>query len=281
MIVTGTTDGVKQAHPHDILGPFLSERPIAIHPALSRALGSLDLAVIVQTVIESQSASDLGVAWIKDEELSTLTTIGIVALPGLRARLRAMGILEENTIPEFRSLRVDAALVAALVAGEIDGEVLPAPLDGPPSPTPPSPPLSPPPSPSQPSETPSAMGQRVPDPDPMERRRPAMIPEEYAPSDRAIKTVLGYPSITAEDVARETVAFVNHHRSKGTKFVDFDAAFRKWMQNTARFRERDGTPTATGTTVIRGSKPMSADRRRELERRAARGDTEARRELGR
>lgn len=273
----------------EILGPFLSERPIVVFPALSRALGSLDLAALVQRIVDAQTLSGRGSAFIFDTELSVDTTIPVVALPGLRGQLRAMGVLyeEENDATGMTSARIDLSVVAALIVDE-----LPVPRVSPevpdrslPSDSPP--PLTPltPSSPSNPKAlTPlvcSPSGEEPPKREP--RQRPTLVPEDFQPTDRTKEIVVGYPLIVAGDVPPEVPRFVNHHRAKGTKYVDWQAAFRTWMANASKWRV-EAEPKISlkeGATVITGTKRMSADRRRELEYRAGRGDKEAKRELGR
>lgn len=55
--------------------------------------------------------------------------------------------------------------------------------------------------------------------------------------------------IRTDVLADQTERFLDHHRSKGSKFIDWTAAWRTWMKNATRF-----TPEilATTTTVDRG-----------------------------
>jgi hypothetical protein len=51
--------------------------------------------------------------------------------------------------------------------------------------------------------------------------------------DDAIKFADKYPKLSIED---EVEKFQDYHRAKGSKFVDWDAAFRNWCRNAEKFR---------------------------------------------
>lgn len=59
------------------------------------------------------------------------------------------------------------------------------------------------------------------------------VPEDYRPSDKAVEwQKANHPNV---NVADETERFINHHRAKGSKFVDLDAAWRNWIKNAVKF----------------------------------------------
>lgn len=60
------------------------------------------------------------------------------------------------------------------------------------------------------------------------------------------------------DIDYETPRFLDHHRAKGTLFVDWTAAWRTWMTNARKFAERDGR-TARGrqTGSTQGYDPLN------------------------
>jgi hypothetical protein len=66
---------------------------------------------------------------------------------------------------------------------------------------------------------------------------PSARPEAWTPSDAHFERgrTLGFDETDVENMAE---AFTAHHDSKGSRFVDWDAAFRTWLQNQARF-DRD------------------------------------------
>ena len=65
--------------------------------------------------------------------------------------------------------------------------------------------------------------------------RAVAMPAEWAPrSDE-----LALAKTLAVDPVREAAAFRDHHSAKGTRFVDWNAAFRTWLRNAVRF-ERAG-----------------------------------------
>lgn len=47
------------------------------------------------------------------------------------------------------------------------------------------------------------------------------------------------------DLDSETETFLNHHRAKGTKFKDWRAAWRTWMNNTKKWGGAPAKPTGT------------------------------------
>ena len=65
------------------------------------------------------------------------------------------------------------------------------------------------------------------------RKRATTIPEDFQPSIKALEWQrTNHPAV---DVADETERFINHHRAKGSKFVDLDAAWRNWIKNAVKF----------------------------------------------
>lgn len=86
------------------------------------------------------------------------------------------------------------------------------------------------------------------------RKRATTIPEDFEPSGKALEWQREkYPTV---NVADETERFINHHRAKGSKFVDHDAAWRNWIKNADRFAaEKPRQLHAVGA----GSAPAASD----------------------
>lgn len=64
------------------------------------------------------------------------------------------------------------------------------------------------------------------------KARKSPIPPGFVPSERARAwAVANLPPI---DLKAETLMFRDHHASKGTLFIDHDAAWRTWMRRAAR-----------------------------------------------
>ena len=81
------------------------------------------------------------------------------------------------------------------------------------------------------------------------------------PADWLLTKALGEWAVaegfTADEVRAEASKFETHHRAKGSKFKDWDLAFKKWIGNAKDFRaERkratDGKPQPGETRVING-----------------------------
>ncbi len=74
-------------------------------------------------------------------------------------------------------------------------------------------------------------------------RRKTGVPSGWSPPDELIQQLQQkFPRIVASE---QVDTFLDYHRSKGSKFVDWDAAFRNWVRNADKFRrqnagEKDG-----------------------------------------
>lgn len=61
--------------------------------------------------------------------------------------------------------------------------------------------------------------------------RAKAIPDDWTPSANAKE----YAREKGLDLAHESQQFVNHHGGKGSKFVNWDMAFRTWLGNATRW----------------------------------------------
>lgn len=69
-------------------------------------------------------------------------------------------------------------------------------------------------------------------------KRATQRPPEWSPNDK-------HEDIANEvgvDLAGELSQFCDHHDAKGSTFKDWDAAFRTWLRNAAKFRRDRATP---------------------------------------
>lgn len=75
------------------------------------------------------------------------------------------------------------------------------------------------------------------------------LPEEWVPNAKA----QDWAQQQQIDLGYETAQFRDHHDAKGSKMKDWDAAFRTWLRNSAKWRaERGGsTPGRTGYDMTR------------------------------
>lgn len=64
--------------------------------------------------------------------------------------------------------------------------------------------------------------------------RKTAISDRWQPAEKQlIQLVQKYPRLLIEEEAEK---FADYHRAKGSKFVDWDAAFRSWCRNAEKFR---------------------------------------------
>jgi hypothetical protein len=62
-----------------------------------------------------------------------------------------------------------------------------------------------------------------------ERKRASTIPKDFSISDSMKEWASN--RVNGIDIYAQTEMFIDHHKSKGSSFVDWDAAWRKWMRN--------------------------------------------------
>jgi len=82
-------------------------------------------------------------------------------------------------------------------------------------------------------------------PKPKPKDRSTTTPEEMPITDVMRRWAASrVPSI---DIETQTENFLDHNRSKGSRYVDWNAAWRKWMRNAADYQARDqrNAPKAT------------------------------------
>jgi hypothetical protein len=72
------------------------------------------------------------------------------------------------------------------------------------------------------------------------KARATQTPESFPISDELKEWAS--KNVPTVDVDRETEKFLDHHRSKGDRFVDWPAAWRKWMRNAAEWGHARTTP---------------------------------------
>lgn len=99
-----------------------------------------------------------------------------------------------------------------------------------------------------------------------ESSRATVLPDDFKPNDTAVAMAaeLGV-SLTAEQAA-----FADHHTANGSTFKDWQAAFRTWLRNAARFARRDAGRSASFITARRDTGETAYQRSmRELVQQAA------------
>lgn len=84
------------------------------------------------------------------------------------------------------------------------------------------------------------------------RARACALPPDWVLSDRNIEDA-EKAGLTAEEIEHEATTFRDHHLAKGSRFVDWAAAWRTWLQRYRRFG-RAG-PSAGRPQSGRGGSP--------------------------
>ncbi|HEY7821531.1 MAG TPA: GntR family transcriptional regulator [Acidimicrobiia bacterium] len=68
------------------------------------------------------------------------------------------------------------------------------------------------------------------------RSRKTAVPDSWQPASTNIRQLQDkFPKV---DVTGQVDTFLDYHRSKGSKFADWDAAFRNWVRNAEKFRQQ-------------------------------------------
>jgi DNA-binding transcriptional ArsR family regulator len=66
------------------------------------------------------------------------------------------------------------------------------------------------------------------------RTKKTSVPSSYAPDEQLAEQISSkWPKLRLDE---EVEKFQDYHRAKGSKFVDWDAAFRNWCRNADKFR---------------------------------------------
>lgn len=93
-----------------------------------------------------------------------------------------------------------------------------------------------------------------------ETRRTKMTayPDDFSVTESMYEWALEKKGLTSAAVDIETEQFTNHHLAKGTKFVDWERAWRTWMGNVSKWaKEHSGGRAGSGTA----SRAEDPDRR--------------------
>lgn len=76
-------------------------------------------------------------------------------------------------------------------------------------------------------------------------RRASSICDDWEPSERNLSDAEA-KGMKREDAIREADRFKDYHLAKGSTFKDWDAAWRTWLNNSARFSPRHEAPKPPG-----------------------------------
>jgi hypothetical protein len=76
------------------------------------------------------------------------------------------------------------------------------------------------------------------------RSRKSGLPSSWQPDDKQVQQLREkFPKLSIED---ESEKFQDYHRSKGSTFVDWEAAFRNWCRNAEKYRLQNTGEKAGG-----------------------------------
>ena len=76
-------------------------------------------------------------------------------------------------------------------------------------------------------------------------------PANFDPQSKSAHIISGW---TPEEYQTALEHFVQHHRSKGSKFVDWQSAWGTWVLNSAKYKgHSNGKANRTGSNIQRGS----------------------------
>lgn len=82
------------------------------------------------------------------------------------------------------------------------------------------------------------------------RRRPELpLPDGWVPSDRNIADAEAR-NFTSREIDENAERFRNHHHAKGTRYRDWDAAWRTWLGNARRFSATRNTGASGGHSAL-------------------------------
>lgn len=96
-------------------------------------------------------------------------------------------------------------------------------------------------------------------------RKPEIpIPENWVPSDRNLSDARDR-HFTDEEIRNEAAQFRDHHLARGTRFRDWDAAWRTWLGNARKFAPRVVAGRAVAGGRGQGSSLASIVARRRVE----------------
>ena len=70
-----------------------------------------------------------------------------------------------------------------------------------------------------------------------ESARACQIPEEWCPSDKNIADAEAR-GFTEQEISNEADKFRDYHLARGSKFKDWNAAWRTWLRNSRQFADR-------------------------------------------
>lgn len=87
-------------------------------------------------------------------------------------------------------------------------------------------------------------------------KRKRGVPEDWYPSDALIAT-LNTKHNEEFDHGHEASIFRDHHRAKGNKFADIDAAYRNWVARSIKFRTNQSSGTFSGSKRPSGGNTQS------------------------
>jgi hypothetical protein len=81
------------------------------------------------------------------------------------------------------------------------------------------------------------------------------FPSDWTPAPEAQTKALA----DGLNCAAEAEAFRDHHTAKGTRFTDWDAAFRTWLRNAVKFASNSNRPQGQSKAPVGRAEPLPMD----------------------
>jgi hypothetical protein len=92
-----------------------------------------------------------------------------------------------------------------------------------------------------------------------QNKRACTLPEGWVVSNKNIQDALER-NFSNEEIKHESHQFSNYHFSKGTKFKDWDAAWRTWLGNSRKFTKARSSRPSGGHDALMAGFAAYADR---------------------
>ncbi len=123
------------------------------------------------------------------------------------------------------------------------------------------------PTPAEPAEAPAEtapipVSQPSPNRKNNNKARSCVLPDDFTPNE----TGLALAEEKGVNVADELAAFVDHHSANGSTFIDWQAAFRTWTRNAAKFAKRDQRNAPARSTAPQAESFAERDARNKREK---------------
>ncbi len=95
----------------------------------------------------------------------------------------------------------------------------------------------------------------------IESKKSSDLPDEKFQITERLERWATEDGFSKQDIERETPNFVDYHRSKGSKFKDWEAAWRNWMRNSKTFSRARAAPKPQQGSYLPGNQIVPGEQR--------------------